>query len=82
MRHKLRVANYMFRSQEHSFTCQPPGGLGSATATGTYLLGEKKVLRQLALSCNQRGVEGHSPQFHGLAAAGEGWHRAVLEKAF
>lgn len=26
MRHKLRVANYTFRSQEHSSVCQPPRG--------------------------------------------------------
>lgn len=58
-----------------------PGGLGSVTATVTYLRGEKKVSRQLASSCNQTGVEGRSPQFDGLAAAGEEGHRGLLEKA-
>ena len=58
-----------------------PGGLGSITATVTYLLGEKKVSRQLALFCKQTGVEGHSPRFDGLAAAGEEGHRGLLEKA-
>ena len=28
MRYKWCVANYMFRSQEHSFICQPPRGAG------------------------------------------------------
>lgn len=52
MRHKLRVANYMFGAREHSFICQPPRGLRSGMARDTYLLREQKGAGQLPLFCN------------------------------
>lgn len=42
----------MFRTQEHSFICQPPRGLRSIMARVAYLLREQKVLGQLSLFCN------------------------------
>lgn len=60
MRHKLRVANYMFRTQEHSFICQPPRGLASVMAGVAYLLREHRYWLFLE---PRQGVEGHSAQY-------------------